>query len=181
MRPPTFPRRMQRWRRTLTKAVARFTSHRRQGWPAGLLLPALLSDLERDTAVHVHQLRVGHWGYSEQYLHRIGRRPIPTCQQYNSKACPAAGRALIHRAAQCSGGRAWLAPGSGQRATSTGILSSCGTVAWWRPLLSATYATRCPNNSNRKLNRNFEQRPVSKSIAHHYLWQCLRLKPLKSH
>ena len=40
--------------------------------------------------MNVHQLRAGHWGYSEQYLHRIGRRPITSCHQCDCKACPAA-------------------------------------------------------------------------------------------
>ncbi|XP_043238346.1 uncharacterized protein LOC122389913 [Amphibalanus amphitrite] len=84
--------------RTLTKAVARCASHRwRQEWPSSFFkdimrdrMPSPLNNLDRDAAVNVHQLRAGHWGRSEQYLHRIGRRPIPTCQQCNLKACPAA-------------------------------------------------------------------------------------------
>ncbi|KAF0301101.1 hypothetical protein FJT64_026528 [Amphibalanus amphitrite] len=59
-------------------------------------MPAPLNNLDRDAAVNVHQLRAGHWGRSEQYLHRIGRRPIPTCQQCNLKACPAA-RCIVCR------------------------------------------------------------------------------------
>ncbi|KAF0293690.1 hypothetical protein FJT64_000814 [Amphibalanus amphitrite] len=90
--------------RTLTKAVARCASHRwRQEWPSSFFkdimrdrMPAPLNNLDRDAAVNVHQLRAGHWGRSEQYLHRIGRRPIPTCQQCNLKACPAA-RCIVCR------------------------------------------------------------------------------------
>ena len=44
----------------------------------------------------VHQLRAGHWGRPEQYLHRIGRRPTEDCQQCGSIACPAA-RCLVYR------------------------------------------------------------------------------------
>lgn len=88
--------------RTLTRAVARCSSQRwRRDWPEGFFktimrdrLPTPLTDLDRDAAVNVHQLRAGHWGHSEQYLHRIGRRPTPTCQQCNCEACPAA-RCLV--------------------------------------------------------------------------------------
>ena len=44
----------------------------------------------RLVAVDVHQLRAGHWSCSEQYLHRIGRRPTPGCEQCNIVECPAA-------------------------------------------------------------------------------------------
>ena len=37
----------------------------------------------------MHQLRAGHWGRSEQYLHRIGRRPTNQCAQCSDVGCPA--------------------------------------------------------------------------------------------
>ena len=84
--------------RTMTKAVSRSTSMRwRRSWPDGLFrsimrdhLPAPITGLDRSAAVNVHQLRAGHWGYSEQYLHCIGRRPITSCHQCDCKACPTA-------------------------------------------------------------------------------------------
>ena len=36
----------------------------------------------------------GHWGRSEQYLHRIGRRPTERCLQCSDTDCPA-GRCLV--------------------------------------------------------------------------------------
>ena len=73
--------------RTVTKAVRR----ERKLWcvsrPEGLFsrimkgtLPRPLVGVTRDSAVDVHQVRAGHWAYSQQYLHRIGRRPAPACQ-----------------------------------------------------------------------------------------------------
>ncbi|KAF0313786.1 RNA-directed DNA polymerase from mobile element jockey [Amphibalanus amphitrite] len=50
--------------------------------------------LLREEAVDIHQLRSGHWARSEQYLHRIGRRPTPECAQCDDKECPA-GRCLV--------------------------------------------------------------------------------------
>ncbi|KAF0311442.1 hypothetical protein FJT64_017761 [Amphibalanus amphitrite] len=47
-----------------------------------------------EEAVDIHQLRSGHWARSEQYLHRIGRRPTPECAQCDDKECPA-GRCLV--------------------------------------------------------------------------------------
>ena len=44
--------------------------------------------------MEIHQLRSGHWGRSEQYLHRIGRRPNERCQQCSDADCPA-GRCLV--------------------------------------------------------------------------------------
>ena len=38
----------------------------------------------------IHQLRAGHWSGSEQYLHRIGRRPSPGYKQCSLVKCPAA-------------------------------------------------------------------------------------------
>ena len=84
--------------RTLTKAVSRHVTRKwQESWPDGLFksmmrgrLPPPISELDRESAVNVHQLRAGHWGLSEQYLHRIGRRPDPACQQCPDKTCPAA-------------------------------------------------------------------------------------------
>ena len=61
------------------------------GWYKTLMnnqLPApLLKHTPRGTAVDVHQLRAGHWFGSAQYMHRIGRNPIPDCPQCANKAC----------------------------------------------------------------------------------------------
>ena len=48
----------------------------------------------REEAVDVHQLRSGHWGRSEHYLHRIGRQPTDECERCNDTDCPA-GRCLV--------------------------------------------------------------------------------------
>jgi len=44
-------------------------------------------DVDRTTAVDVHQLRAGHWSKSTQYLHRIGRAPSRQCEQCNDVFC----------------------------------------------------------------------------------------------
>ena len=88
--------------RTLTLAVARTARKRWQdGWPAGWYssvmgdrVPPPIRAATREEAVDVHQLRAGHWGRSEQYLHRIGRRPTEDCEQCNDIACSAA-RCLV--------------------------------------------------------------------------------------
>ena len=88
--------------RTLTRAVARSA---RKSWQAALprgwyraimavRAPAPVSVDTRETAVDIHQLRSGHWGRSEQYLHRIGRRPTERCLQCSDTDCPA-GRCLV--------------------------------------------------------------------------------------
>ena len=40
-------------------------------------------------ATDIHQLRAGHWSRFAQYLHRIGRRPSPSCAQCSGMSCPA--------------------------------------------------------------------------------------------
>ena len=83
--------------RTLTRAVARAARKRwQEGWPRGWYrsimgdhAPGPVCAATREEAVEVHQLRAGHWGRSEQYLHRIGRRPTNQCQQYSDAGCPA--------------------------------------------------------------------------------------------
>ena len=69
--------------RTLVGAVCRAATRQWQArWPAGLFrnimgdsLPKPVPGDDRDAAINVHQLRAGHWGRAESYLHRIGRRP----------------------------------------------------------------------------------------------------------
>ena len=88
--------------RTLTRAVARHSKRKWQAdWPAGWYrtvmgdrAPAPVRTATREEAVDIHQLRSGHWARSEQYLHRIGRRPTPECAQCDDKECPA-GRCLV--------------------------------------------------------------------------------------
>jgi len=83
--------------RTLTRTVSRDARRRWQdGWPKGWYraimgsrAPPPVSIASREEAVDVHQLRAGHWGCSEQYLHRIGKRPTEDCAQCNEVDCPA--------------------------------------------------------------------------------------------
>ena len=56
----------------------------------GNRLPGPVEEEDRLAEVDVHQLRVGHWSCSEQYLHRIGRRPTPGCERCSDVECPAA-------------------------------------------------------------------------------------------
>ena len=57
-----------------------------RGWYRSLMgtkMPGPASQLDRNTAVDVHQLRAGLWSGSAQYLHRIGRNPArhyPQCE-----------------------------------------------------------------------------------------------------
>ena len=84
--------------RSLTKAVGRAASKAwREQWPDSLFRrimggrsPEPVLTQEREDAVNVHQLRAGHWGLANSYLHRIGRLPTPDCQQCGDLACPAA-------------------------------------------------------------------------------------------
>ena len=84
--------------RSITKAVSRAASKAwRERWPdsllrrimGGRLLTSFLSN-GREDAVNVHQLRVGHWGLTRSYLHRIGRHPTRDCQQCADMAGQAA-------------------------------------------------------------------------------------------
>ena len=88
--------------RTLSRAAARAARKKwQESWPAGWYrdvmadrVPPPIRAATREAAVDVHQLRSGHWGRSEQYLHRIGRRPTADCNQCNDTDCPA-GRCLV--------------------------------------------------------------------------------------
>ena len=90
--------------RTLVGAVRRAATQRwKANWPAGLFrdimrdrLPNPVPGDDRDAAVNVHQLRAGHWGRAESYLHRIGRRPTTTCAGCSGRDCPAS-RCLVCR------------------------------------------------------------------------------------
>ena len=90
--------------RTIAQAVGRSASKAwRRSWPDsffrriwGARVPRPVLSESRNDAIDVHQLRAGHWSRSESYLHRIGRRPSPTCQQCSNLACPAA-RCLVCR------------------------------------------------------------------------------------
>ena len=59
--------------------------------------PVWCSTIEEE--VDVHQLRVSHWRRSEQYHHRIGRRPTDKYQQCSDTGCPAV-RCLVCRLAK---------------------------------------------------------------------------------
>ena len=52
-------------------------------------LPPPVEDVDRGTAVDVHQLRSGHWSGSRQYLHRIGKLPTDDCAQCEDVECRA--------------------------------------------------------------------------------------------
>ena len=90
--------------RTLVGAVRRAATRQWQAsWPAGLFriimgdsLPKPVPGDDRDAAINVHQLRAGHWGRAESYLHRIGRRPTPACAGCSARTCPAA-RCIVCR------------------------------------------------------------------------------------
>lgn len=72
---------------SITRAAARLARQKwRRSWPAGwhsdiypTRLPTPIGGGSRESAVDVHQLRAGHWSASEQWLHRIGRRPTAGC------------------------------------------------------------------------------------------------------
>ena len=90
--------------RTLVGAVRRAAVRQwRSGWPASFF-KAIMGDRtsapvpvdDRDAAVNVHQLRAGHWGRAESYLHCIGRRPTDTCAGCSDGDCPAS-RCLVCR------------------------------------------------------------------------------------
>ena len=90
--------------RTLTRAVHRhetsaWQAARPDGWYRSIMgtrLPPPVRLARREEAIDVHQIRTGHWGRSEQYLHRIGRRPTAACSQCDDAACPA-GLCLVCR------------------------------------------------------------------------------------
>ena len=67
-----------------------------KGWRAGLhcdimrgKMPAPVTNLDRSSAVDVHQLRTGEWSGSQQYLHKIGKLPTEDCAKCENEDCPA--------------------------------------------------------------------------------------------
>jgi len=84
--------------RSATRAAVRFARYEWQrAWPDGWFrdifgrhLPGPISGDDRESAVDVHQLRAGHWSGSEQWLHRVGRRPTDGCPGCRDAECPAA-------------------------------------------------------------------------------------------
>ena len=90
--------------RTLVGAARRAAARQcRASWPAGFFRnimgdrsPMPVPGDDRDAAVNVHQLRAGHWGRAESYLHRIGRRPTTTCAGCNGRDRPAS-RCIVCR------------------------------------------------------------------------------------
>ena len=91
--------------RSIVRAVARRARVEwQQSWPAGLYrsiwppgrLPGPVSGEDRERAVTIHQMRAGQWSGSQQFLHKIGRRPTSTCNQCREKAC-AAGLCMMCR------------------------------------------------------------------------------------
>ena len=131
---------------TIRKAVAReATGTWQRGWPDGQFKSVMQDRLSRPAgvkdwaiAVDIHQLRAGHWSGSEQYLHRIGRRPTPDCRQCSDVRCSAAlcrcadGR-RTPRGTSCYGFPRWLAADSGDWEPSTLGLTSPRETAWWWP------------------------------------------------
>ena len=127
-------------------------SGRRTGQPAGTALssgtaPPPPFEPPPEEAVDVHQLRSGHWGRSEQYLHRIGRRPTPECAQCDDKECPAAAassavKPRTPRRMCCWSARACTAPGSVRWAISSARPEMYSATTWWRPWPPATRPTR---------------------------------------
>ena len=93
-----------------TRAVARAARKSWQSfWPDGWYreifrdrLPSRVRGDDRHVAVDVHQLRAGHWSESEQYLHRIGRRPTTNYQGCNDRECLAALRRVCKEEADTS-------------------------------------------------------------------------------
>ena len=49
-----------------------------------------ISDMNRSSAVDVHQMRTGRLSGSAQFLHEIGRNPSPECRQCRNTNCEAA-------------------------------------------------------------------------------------------
>ncbi|KAF0298223.1 Dedicator of cytokinesis protein 7 [Amphibalanus amphitrite] len=63
------------------------------GWYRELMgarWPPPLTNMDRTTAVDVHQIRTGRWSGSAQFLHSIGRNPSADCPQCRNLDCPAA-------------------------------------------------------------------------------------------
>ena len=97
---PDLPQKAPADARSLTEAVARAATRAwRRAWPDSFFLriwgdrmPRPVPEKDREAAVDVHivhQLRVGHWSRSRQYLHRIGRLPSPACARCRGRECPA--------------------------------------------------------------------------------------------
>ena len=104
---------------TVQKAVARSaTATWKRSWPDGWFraimgnrLPGPVEEEDRLAAVDVHQLRAGHWSCSEQYLHRIGRRPTVASNATTWSALPpdagSAARRRTRHGMCCFGARRW--------------------------------------------------------------------------
>ena len=113
--------------RTLVGAVRQAAFRRwRSSWPAGLFrstmgdrVPAPVPGDDRDAAVNVHQLRAGHWGRAESYLHRIGRRPTDTCAGCSDGECPASRCLVCREEADLAGTRAAEVPVPGGNPSSS--------------------------------------------------------------
>ena len=83
---------------SVTRAAARLARKQwRVTWPDGWYkdifrerLPGPIRGDDRGAAVDTHQLRADHWSASEQWLHRIGRRPSPDCTGCADPHFPAA-------------------------------------------------------------------------------------------
>ena len=56
----------------------------------GTTRPPVVTGLDRQKTIDVHQLRAGHWSGSQQYMHRIGKSPSPRCPGCNENKCKAA-------------------------------------------------------------------------------------------
>ncbi|XP_043212000.1 uncharacterized protein LOC122376264 [Amphibalanus amphitrite] len=63
------------------------------GWYRELMgtgYPPPISNMDRTSAIDVHQIRTGRWSGSAQFLHEIGRNPSVDCPQCRSLGCIAA-------------------------------------------------------------------------------------------
>ena len=66
---------------------------RAMGWYRELMgfrFPPPISNMDRASAVDVHQLRTGRWSGSAQFLHEIGKNPSADCPQCRDTDCKAA-------------------------------------------------------------------------------------------
>ena len=63
------------------------------GWYRELMgtsFPPPISNMDRTSAIDVHQMRSGRWSGSTQFLHEIGKAPTPDCLQCRDSSCAAA-------------------------------------------------------------------------------------------
>ena len=94
--------------------------------------PAPVPGDDRGAAVNVHQLRAGHSGRAESYLHRIGRRPTDTCAGCSDGDCPVPSlslprrsRGFVSRCVEGRGGGGKGNGGEGRGVASRGVVSRC--------------------------------------------------------